>query len=140
MGTPLVVLILLLLFAPVRVGAEASCDDIEALANQWHELADYIDEQTQDGKDITPKARARVHQEQKALVPRTRALAAKLALVKRKRIQGLARQLHGLIDQMEDTDPGDTWETDVRVIDRMVDVIDDATEQCDSGRFGFGQA
>lgn len=140
MGIPFLALAVLFLLAPARIHAGNSCDDIEALANQWHELADYIDEQTSDEGNISAKARAHVRQEQKALLPRTRALAAKLVLVKRKRIQGLGRQLQGILDQMEDADPGDAWEDDVRLIDRMVDVIDDATDQCDSGRFNFNQA
>jgi hypothetical protein len=140
MGVRLAATALLLLLSPTRSGAGSSCDDIQALADQWHELADFIDDNTSDDGAIPAKARAHVRAEQKALLPRTRSLASRLALVKVKRVRGLAMQLSGILDQMEDSDARDTWEDEVRLIDRMVDVIDDSTDQCDAGRFDFKQA
>lgn len=109
------------------------CDDIANLADRWHKLANYIDEHSDDGK-LRKKEIARVSKETKALTPFTKEFGD--ALVKEAkgkdvaRLRALGKQISAAIDELGALGENDDWDEDVKIIDRLVEVLDKVVDSC----------
>jgi hypothetical protein len=106
------------------------CDDVHALANRWHRLANAIHERTHE--NLSPADRKRVAKEDRLLIPPSRELVTICSKESDKRVQSLGKQLAALLDEYASLNDNESWDEDVKVIDKMVHVMDDLTGICDS--------
>ena len=122
---------LLLVTAP-RMKADV-CEDISKLGDRWHKLSTYIDEHSDDGKLRKSEIR-KVAQETRTLVPPTKALGE--VLVKEfkgkedQRVRAWGKQILAALEELGALGDDDDWDEDVKIIDRLVDVVDKVAEAC----------
>jgi len=101
------------------------CDDIHALANRWDKLADTIHNRKGDNAD-----HRKVAAEDRKLIPPSRELVA-LCRKDTPKVKAWGNQLAALLDEYAALNNNDSWDDDVAVIDKMVDVLDKLTHYCD---------
>lgn len=106
------------------------CDDIHGLANRWHKLANAIHERTHE--ELSGADRKKVATEDRTLIPPSRELVTVCNKERDKKIQALGRQLSALLEEYAALNDDESWDEDVRVIDKMVVVMDELTTICDS--------
>lgn len=120
---------LLLITALVPLLALANlCDDIHDLGNRWHKLANAIHDRHDE--HLSAADHKRVAKEDRALIPPSRDLVA-ICRKEDAKVKALGNQLAGLLDEYAAIDSNDSWDEDVAVIDRMVEVLDKLTGICD---------
>lgn len=122
-----------LLLATTPMVKADGCDDISNLAERWHKLANYIDQHSDDGK-LQKKEVAKVSKDTKALTPFTKAFGDALANEAKgkdeKRLRALGKQISAAIDELGALGEDDDWAEDVKIIDRLVEVLDKVIESC----------
>ena len=104
------------------------CDDIHAVANRWHKLANSI--HNRSGDNLSAADRKKVAKEDRTLIPPSRDV---VTLCRREsgKVKALGNQLSALLDEYAALNDDDSWDEDVRVIDKMVEVLDQLTHICD---------
>ena len=121
-----IVMGLMLLFAAPAAKADG-CDDIAKLADRWHKLANYIDEHSDNGK-LRKKEVAKVSKDTKELAPFTKAFGDALAKEGKgedtQRLRALGKQIAAAIEELGGLGEEDDWDEDVKIIDRLVEVLD----------------
>ncbi|MBS1872675.1 MAG: hypothetical protein JSU00_05645 [Acidobacteria bacterium] len=123
----------LLMVSAQRLRADV-CEDIGHLGDRWHKLANYIDEHSDDGKLRKSEIR-KVARDTKELMPPTKALGE--VLVKEfkgkdeQRVRAWGKQILGAIEELGGLTDDDDWDEDVKIIDRLVEVIDKVAAECD---------
>lgn len=127
----LVLGLLLLVSAPA---AKADgCDHIAKLSDRWHKLANYIDEHSENEK-LRKSEIAKVSKETKALTPFTQAFGNALAKEGKgkdtARLRALGKQISAAIEELGGLGEDDDWDEDVKIIDRLVEVLDKVVESC----------
>ena len=104
------------------------CDDIHAVANRWHKLANAI--HNRHSENLSAADRKKIAKEDRVLIQPSREV---VTLCRREsgKVKALGNQLGGLLDEYAAIDDSESWDEDVRVIDKMVDVLDQLTHICD---------
>ncbi len=125
----------LLLAALLAIPSRADvCDDIHALANKWHGLANYIDGHSDNGH-LRKNEVAKVARDARALAGPTRTLGVFLANeykgANQQRVRALGKQILAALEELGGLKEEDDWDEDVKIIDRLVDVTDKVVEVCD---------
>jgi hypothetical protein len=122
-----------LMFFSVTSAKADDCDDISKLADQWHKLANYIDNNSDDGK-LRKAQIAKVSKDTKALAPGTKELGDVLAKEAKgkdlARVRALGKQISAAIDELGALGEGDDWDEDVKIIDRLVEILDKVADWC----------
>ena len=123
---------LMLLVAAPAAKADG-CDDIANLADRWHKLANYIDEHSDDGK-LRKREIAKVSKDTKALTPFTKAFGDALAKEGKgkdtARLRALGKQISAAVEELIGLGEDDDWDEDVKIIDRLVEVLDKVVDGC----------
>ena len=124
---------LLLAALPARADL---CDDIHKVANRWHALANYIDEHSDGGKLRAGEIK-KVAAEARNLAAPSKVLGNALVNVYKgkneQRIRALGKQILASLEELGGLNDDDDWDEDVKIIDRLVEVLDKVTEECDKG-------
>jgi hypothetical protein len=126
-------LALLLLVAAPQAQA-GPCDSIGNIADRWHKLANFIDENSDEG--TLKKAHIpRVLKEARAILPATKTFGDELAKAPANepaliRLRGIGRQISGLADEITAFNVEDDWDEAVDLIDKLVEQLDKAIEVC----------
>lgn len=126
-------LALLLLVAAPQAQA-GPCDTIGNIADRWHKLANFIDENSDEGtlkKALIP----RVLKEARAILPSTKTFGDELAKAKGNeaaliRLRGIGKQISGMADEIAAFNVDDDWDEAVDIIDKLVEQLDKAIEVC----------
>ncbi len=122
---------LLLAALPARADL---CEDIKHLADRWHQLANYIDEHSDNGK-LRKNEITKVAREARTLVPPTQELGNVLAKefkgANEQRVRALGKQILAGLEELGGLKEEDDWDEDVKIIDRLVEVTGKIVEQCD---------
>lgn len=111
-----------------------TCDDIARLADQWHKLANYIADHS-DGGTLRKNEIQKVSRQTRDLVPPSKDLGN--ALVKEfrgkqdQRVRAWGKQILAMLEELGGLGEDDDWDEDVKIIDRLVEVIDKVTAECD---------
>src|SRR5262249_13004047 len=119
--------------APTPARADI-CDDISKLADRWHKLANYIDDHSDNGRLRASEIR-KVATDTRALAPPTKNLGN--AIVNEfkgkndQRVRALGKQILAALEELGGLKDDDDWNEDVKIIDRLVEVLDKIVEECD---------
>ena len=109
------------------------CDEISALGDRWHALSKYIDDHSDDGKLRKNEIR-KVSAETRVLVPPTKVLGTRLVEnFKGKdetRVRAWGKQILAALEELGTLTEEDDWDEDVKIIDRLVEIIDKVSEVC----------
>lgn len=105
------------------------CDDIHDLGTRWDNLATFIHERPKD--QLSRGDQKKAEQEKRNLLPPTRQVA-RLAAQANKSYQSLGKQLVAIVEELQSLDQKDTWDDDVRVIDKLVATLDEIVKKCDA--------
>jgi hypothetical protein len=123
--------VLLLAAEPSRADV---CDDINKLADRWQKLANYIDDHSDNGK-LRKTEIAKVAQDTRQLAPGTKELGNGLVREFKgkddQRVRALGKQILAALEELGGLKDDDDWDEDVKIIDRLVDILDKVVEQCD---------
>ena len=119
---------------PIAVSGSAqppapACASIVQLSTRWHDLAEYIVEQNGDGEGLDNDAEEIVRESEARLRGPTRSLA-NLLTKGNPRLRALGRQLLAMLDELNAIQDDEGWEEDVRVMDRLADVLDTLVSMC----------
>ena len=107
------------------------CEDISKLSERWNTLASYIHEHNDKRGDLTEAQVKKVRAEQKILIPVTRDFGKALVKIDSKLIQSLGKQLVAILEELQAIPDSDGWDDDIKVIDRLVEVIEKTVEECE---------
>jgi len=110
------------------------CDDIAKIADRWHKLSTYIDDRSDNGK-LRKKEIAVVSKQTKELTPFTKAFGDELAKITGKskeesRLRAMGKQISAAVDELGNLGEDDDWDEDVKIIDRIVEILDKVSEAC----------
>ena len=117
------------LIAPAMLQANI-CDDIHGLANRWHKVANYIHER--HGEQLPVSERAEVIKQERQLIPPTQELAKLCNKDANKRIQSLGKQITSVVDEYLALGEHESWDEDVKVLDKLVEILDNLTHVWDN--------
>ncbi len=126
----LTVFLLAGLLFPLRSVA-GGCEDISKLSDRWTTLATYIHEHNEKRGDLSEAQVKKVRAEQKVLIPVTRDFGRALVKIDSKLIQSLGKQLVAILEELQAIPDSDGWDDDIKVIDRLVEVIEKTVEECE---------
>ena len=106
------------------------CDDIHALANRWHKVANYIHER--HGEELPASERREVTKQERQLISPTKDLAKLCKGDDNKRVQSLGKQISSVLEEYEALGEHESWDEDVKVLDKLVEILDNLTHLCDN--------
>ncbi len=103
------------------------CDDISVLANEWNEVANFVDENQED--DEISDQDIKILQKYLAdLANDTNGLADALIELGNQKETKLGRSMHKVMGRLEASEGQDGI---VSYIDKLVDILDQTTDYCD---------
>lgn len=121
------------MMVPTLVKADG-CDRIDGMAEHWHKLSTYIDDHSSKRGDLSAEQVKKVNKEYRELVPPTREFAVNVSKIDDKQISSLGKQILLILDELDSTPDGDTWDDITPVMDRLVAVIDKLGDACAAGK------
>ncbi len=114
--------------------AADACEDIEMLADKWHNLADYIDEHSDDDglqKSAIKKASADLRTLVRPTLDVGNSLVKGFKGKTDLRVRALGKQILAALEEIAVLKEDDDWDEDLEIIDRLVGELDKVVELCD---------
>jgi len=138
-GVPMLGVAMLLMGGASKLRADG-CDDIGALGDRWHHVADFIDKHSDDGK-LRKSEIAKVQASAHELFPVTKefakALVGELHGGKSRdevRMKSLGKQLQANLDELGALGDGDDWDDVGEIVTKVGDVLNKISDLCSDGK------
>ena len=123
-------LLAFLVLTALPAGAAEICNDINTIADGWHEVANYIDENQDEG--ISDEEGAALVELSEALGEGTGALAGALLQEGNAEEKAMGKKLERHITKLSRVDGDDEVNYLVEIIDDLVTTLDEVVAYCDS--------